>query len=66
MNQQNTESEMEKWERLYQNPEMIKERIRNWRSWGSWYSWGSPIGLGLFFVLIAFTLFLLHLAGIVG
>ncbi len=30
-----------------------KEMQRNWRSWGSWFSWGSPIGLGLWFVLMA-------------
>ena len=29
--------------------------MQNWRSWGSWFSWGSPIGLGLFFVLCAFA-----------
>ncbi len=28
---------------------------KNWRAWGSWFSWGSPIGLGLFFVLVAIT-----------
>jgi len=33
-----------------------------WRAWGSWFSWGSPIGLGLFFVLGAFaTWILFHL-----
>lgn len=26
---------------------------KNWRAWGSWFSWGSPVGLGLFFVLLA-------------
>lgn len=25
---------------------------KNWRAWGSW---GSPIGLGIFFVLVAIT-----------
>jgi len=25
----------------------------HWRAWGSWFSWGSPVGLGLFFVLLA-------------
>ncbi len=29
------------------------ESLKNWRSWGSWFSWGSPVGLGLFFVLLA-------------
>jgi hypothetical protein len=24
---------------------------QHWRAWGSWFSWGSPVGLGLFFVL---------------
>lgn len=32
--------------------------MQNWRSWGSWFSWGSPIGLGLFFVLVAFTVWI--------
>ena len=25
----------------------------HWRAWGSWFSWGSPVGLGLFFVLLS-------------
>lgn len=25
----------------------------HWRAWGSWFSWGSPVGLGIFFVLLA-------------
>jgi hypothetical protein len=28
---------------------------QHWRAWGSWFSWGSPVGLGLFFVLGAVT-----------
>jgi len=31
------------------------DNYKNWRAWGSWFSWGSPIGLGLFFVLLAFA-----------
>ena len=27
----------------------------NWRAWGSWFSWGSPVGLGLFFISLAVT-----------
>jgi hypothetical protein len=27
----------------------------HWRAWGSWFSWGSPVGLGLFVVLLAFA-----------
>lgn len=33
--------------------------MKNWRAWGSWFSWGSPVGLGLFFISIAFTLWIL-------
>lgn len=35
--------------------ELSKEHWGHWRAWGSWFSWGSPIGLGLFFVLLAVT-----------
>jgi hypothetical protein len=30
----------------------------------SWHGWGSPVGLGLFLVSLAFCLFLLHQAGL--
>lgn len=33
--------------------------MKYWRSWGSWFSWGSPVGLGLFLVAIAFAIWLL-------
>jgi hypothetical protein len=33
--------------------------MKNWRAWGSWFSWGSPVGLGLFFISIAVTLWIL-------
>ena len=33
--------------------EASKEHWNHWRAWGSWFSWGSPIGLGLFIVLLA-------------
>jgi len=36
--------------------------MKNWRAWGSWFSWGSPVGLGLFFVSIAFALWILSKA----
>jgi hypothetical protein len=39
-----------------------KELMKNWRSWGSWFSWGSPVGLGLFFISIATTLWILSQA----
>ena len=33
--------------------ELSKEHWGHWRAWGSWFSWGSPVGLGLFLVLLA-------------
>ncbi len=38
------------------------EHLKHWRSWGSWFSWGSPVGLGLFFISIAATLWILSQA----
>jgi len=35
--------------------ELSKDHWSRWRAWGSWFSWGSPVGLGLFFVLLAVT-----------
>jgi hypothetical protein len=41
-----------------------KENMKNWRAWGSWFSWGSPVGLGLFYALVAIstgvTIWLIH------
>jgi hypothetical protein len=39
-----------------------KDNMKNWRAWGSWFSWGSPVGLGLFFIAIAGTLWILSQA----
>jgi hypothetical protein len=39
-----------------------ESHMKNWRSWGSWFSWGSPVGLGLFFISIAATLWILSQA----
>lgn len=36
-----------------------EDSLRYWRSWGSWFSWGSPVGLGLFFLAIAGTIWIL-------
>lgn len=33
--------------------------LKHWRRYGSWFSWGSPIGLGLFCIAIAITLWIL-------
>ena len=35
--------------------ELSKAHWNHWRAWGSWFSWGSPVGLGIFFVLCAVT-----------
>lgn len=40
--------------------------MRNWRAWGSWFSWGSPVGLGLFFISLAVTVWILAQAGLIG
>jgi|GEM_PF-4172726 len=36
--------------------------LKHWRSWGSWFSWGSPVGLGLFFISVAVTLWIMSQA----
>lgn len=36
-----------------------EDHMKHWRAWGSWFSWGSPVGLGLFFISVAFTIWLL-------
>ena len=44
------------------DPEHAKyyeDHMKHWRAWGSWFSWGSPVGLGLFFVALAFCVWLL-------
>lgn len=38
------------------------DHLKHWRAWGSWFSWGSPVGLGLFFISIAFSLWLVSRA----
>jgi hypothetical protein len=42
--------------------EQHDKHMKNWRAWGSWFSWGSPVGLGLFFISIAGTLWILSQA----
>jgi hypothetical protein len=42
--------------------EQHDKHMKNWRAWGSWFSWGSPVGLGLFFISIAATLWILSQA----
>lgn len=33
--------------------ELSQAHWSHWRAWGSWFSWGSPVGLVLFFTLVA-------------
>jgi len=47
---------------LQSDSDYMREHMKNWRSWGSWFSWGSPVGLGLFFMSIAATLWILSQA----
>jgi len=42
-----------------QDLQIWRESQKNWRSWGSWFSWGSPVGLGLFFLAVAGTIWIL-------
>jgi hypothetical protein len=44
------------------DPEHAKyyeDHMKHWRAWGSWFSWGSPVGLGLFFLSVAGTVWIL-------
>jgi len=49
------EREKKALEQYSQWKEMSQAHWSHWRAWGSWFSWGSPVGLGLFFVLAAFA-----------
>lgn len=42
--------------------ELSKAHWSHWRAWGSWFSWGSPVGLGLFVVLLAVAFAVLKFA----
>jgi hypothetical protein len=41
------------------NEEWYDSSMKNWRAWGSWFSWGSPVGLGLFFISCAITIWII-------
>lgn len=36
-----------------------EDHYKHWRAWGSWFSWGSPVGLGLFFLATAGSIWVL-------
>ncbi len=42
--------------------EMSQAHWSHWRAWGSWFSWGSPVGLGIFLVLLALAAAVLKFA----
>ena len=42
--------------------ELAQAHWSHWRAWGSWFSWGSPVGLGLFAVLLALAFAILKFA----
>jgi hypothetical protein len=42
-----------------QNEQWHENHMKHWRAWGSWFSWGSPVGLGLFLMSLAFCVWLL-------
>ena len=49
------EQEKKDKEQYEQWRELSKAHWSHWRAWGSWFSWGSPVGLGLFFVLLSLS-----------
>lgn len=51
--QMRTEREKKRQAEYDQWRELSQAHWSHWRAWGSWFSWGSPVGLGLFFVLDA-------------
>lgn len=49
-------------EQYQQWRELSQAHWSHWRAWGSWFSWGSPVGLGLFVVLLALAFAVLRFA----
>lgn len=48
---------------VYENwRDLSKDHWNHWRAWGSWFSWGSPVGLGLFVVLLALAFAIIKFA----
>jgi hypothetical protein len=57
------EKRIEKDEEQYKQwRELSQAHWSHWRAWGSWFSWGSPVGLGLFIVLMACAFAILKFA----
>jgi hypothetical protein len=62
MPHQSTSIQDHRTDKEQQGKEWYELTHKNWRAWGSWFSWGSPVGLGLFFISLAFTLWILSKA----
>jgi hypothetical protein len=60
-NREEKRIEQEK-EQYQQWRELSQAHWSHWRAWGSWFSWGSPVGLGLFVVLLALAFAVLKFA----
>jgi hypothetical protein len=45
-----------------ENAKYYEDHLKHWRAWGSWFSWGSPVGLGLFFLAVAGSAWILSQA----
>lgn len=58
----NEKREEQRKEEYAQWQELSKAHWSHWRAWGSWFSWGSPVGLGLFTVLLAFAFAIIKFA----
>ncbi len=54
--EEKAKAEYQQWQ------ELSKAHWSHWRAWGSWFSWGSPVGLGLFVVLLAVAFAILKFA----
>lgn len=55
-----TKKSLKDYEKEY--GDSYEDSLKHWRSWGSWFSWGSPVGLGLFFISVAISLWILSQA----
>jgi hypothetical protein len=56
------ETQIEQDKQYQQWRELSQAHWSRWRAWGSWFSWGSPVGLGLFCVLLASAFAILKFA----
>lgn len=52
--------DLEKKHQEHRDEYYYTNSMKNWRAWGSWFSWGSPVGLGLFFIEIAVTIWIIR------